>query len=226
MKKEAQESISLIIASNHEIIREGLRTIISQSHDLQVVGSTTTVPETLRLVGELQPSVLLMDPHLPGGDGMRAIHLMRGEWPQVAIVILTTNHHEETMLHALQAGAHGYLELHTSSNTLLHTIRTAARHEIVLQTEHITCLLTRVTPSESTSQTFTIHGNEELGLTAREREVLQHVAHGEMNKEIAARLSISEPTVKSHLANIFFKLGVDSRASAVAVALAKQILPV
>ncbi len=243
MGNAEQRTIRLVIAHEHQVIREGLRSMLIGSHEIELVGSATNVHEAIRLVGELQPDVLLIDPHPHNQNGLQAIELIRGEWPQVAIVAFTIHQHEDHILRALRVGVCAYLTLHTERAILRHAIHTAAKGQTLLQPEHVACLLgSTKAPLTSRDELINMRGKlvsaddkreeiepasdrkEESKLTEREREVLCGVAHGERNKEIAARLGISEPTVKSHLASIYFKLRVDSRASAVAVAIQRGIL--
>ena len=221
MGNHEHKAIRVLIANDQQVIRAGLRVLLSEKTGIDLIDCAVTMPETLRLVGELQPDVLLVEPRMQGQDGLRAIELMRGEWPNVAVVIFTLSHPDAHMLRALRAGVCAYLTFHAEYATLLHAIRAAARGETLLQPAHVACLLTQ-------NKVPILIGDEaeEPVLTERELEVLQRVTYGERNKEIAARLSISEPTVKSHLANIYYKLGVDSRASAVAVAMEHGLLEV
>jgi NarL family two-component system response regulator YdfI len=221
---ERSTTIRVLIANDHPVICAGLRCMLSESSEIELVGCATTMPETIRMVGDWQPGVLLVDPHMQGQDGFRAIEMIRGEWPHVAIVVLTTHKNEELMLRSLRTGAAAYLTPHTDRAGLLHALRTAIRGETLLHLENVASLLTRV--ASSVSKGDTPPGVRDVGpmLTKREHEILQRVASGERNKEIAAHLGISEPTVKSHLVAIYFKLGVDSRASAVAVAMERGLL--
>ena len=131
--------------------------------------------------------------------------------PQIAVVILTTFNEDELMLRGLQAGAKGFLLKDTDRQTLFDAIRAAARGETLLKPESMARLLAQVGRQASPASSA-------FGLTEREREVLAAVAQGERSKEIALRLNITERTVKAHLASIYNKLGVDSRAAAIAVA--------
>src|SRR5438552_77372 len=223
---ERSTHIRVLIANDHPVICQGLRFMLSEASDIELVGCATSVPEMMRMVGDWQPGVLLVDPHMQGQDGFRAIEMIRGEWPHVAIIILTVQRNEEMLLRSLRTGAAAYLTLHTDRGGLLHALRTAIRGEMLLCLENVASLLTRVASSVPNSRDdASLAGREALPtLTRREREILQRVAAGERNKEIAARLGISEPTVKSHLVAIYFKLGVDSRASAVAVAMERGLL--
>jgi NarL family two-component system response regulator YdfI len=223
MRDDEQQTIRLLFANEHPIMLEGMQAIVAGRADIELVDYASSIAAMLRRVGETQPDVLLMDPYMSQQDGLRAIRLIRGEWPRTRIVVFTMHDDDEHMLHALRWGISAYLTLRTERATLLHTIRAAARGETVLPPGCLEHLLARMelTPHEHSPPCDV---SSESKLTGREREVLQRVASGERNKEIAARLGISEPTVKSHLASIYFKLGVDSRASAVAVALERGLL--
>jgi len=200
--------IRVLIADDHLIVREGLRMILETSDDMEVAGEAADGAEAVRLAQALAPDVVLMDLRMPNMDGLAAIERLRLQQPQIAVVILTTYNEDDLMQRGLRAGARGYLLKDTDRDTLFNTIRAAARGETLLKPELVARLLAR---PESKP-----HG--ELELTERERQVLQAVARGERSKEIAARLGITERTVKAHLAGIYNKLGVDSRAAAIAVA--------
>ncbi len=224
---ERSAHIRVLIANDHPVICEGLRFMLSEASEIELIGCATSIPEMMRMVGDWQPGVLLVDPHMQGQeDGFRAIEMIRGEWPHIAIIVLTVQRNEEMLLRSLRTGVAAYLTLHTDRGRLLHALRTAIRGETLLCLENVASLLTRVASSvpNSSGDTSLAHGEERPVLTRREREILQRVAAGERNKEIAARLGISEPTVKSHLVATYFKLGVDSRASAVAVAMERGLL--
>jgi NarL family two-component system response regulator YdfI len=154
-----------------------------------------------------------MDLRMPNMDGLTAIERLRAGQPGIAVVILTTFNEDELMLRGLQAGARGYLLKDTDRATLFDTIRAAARGETLLKPEIMTRVLALTSRPVTAPQS-----NEPVNLTDRELEVLQSVARGERSKEIAVQLGISERTVKAHLASIYSKLGVDSRAAAIAVA--------
>lgn len=219
-----QRTIRLLIANEHQVIRAGLHAMLVGDPEIELVGSAATTQEMIRLVGELEPDVLLLNPHSPNQDGLRAIKLIHGEWSRTAIIAFTVHHHEDHILPALHAGVCAYLTLQTEQSVLCHAIHAAAKGQVLLQPEHMAHLLASTKVSAQDEPAADTGKKEELRLTERERQVLRGVAHGKRNKEIAARLGISEPTVKSHLANIYFKLSVDSRASAVAVAIQRGIL--
>jgi len=212
--------IRVLIADDHLVVREGLRLILGISKEFELVGEAGDGAMAVRLVGELKPDVVLMDLRMPGMDGLEAIERIHTEWPQIAVVILTTYNEDDLMIRGLRAGARGYLLKDTSREALLDAVRAAARGETLLQPDSMARVLSHVGPAPTRSKP-----RDEIGLTEREIEVLTGVARGERNKEIAARLNIAERTVKAYLDNIYNKLGVDSRAAAVSLATQRGILP-
>ena len=210
--------IRVMITDDHLIVREGLRLILETTEGIDIVGEASDGAECLRLVPELKPDVILMDLQMPRMDGITTIGHLRSQHPDIAIVILTTFNEDDLMLRGLEAGARGYLLKDTSRENLLDTIQAAERGETLLKPEILARVLSAKTaPSDSASQT-------DSTLTGRELEVLQAAARGERNKEIAYTLGITERTVKAHLASIYQKFNVDSRAAAVAIAAQKGLL--
>ena len=205
--------IKILIADDHLIIRQGLRLILETESDFELAGEASDGAEALSLCQKFRPDVVLMDLRMPTMDGLTAIEKLRLEHPEIAVVILTTFNEDELMLRGLQAGARGYLLKDTDRTTLFNTIRAAARGETLLKPE----IMARVL-SMATAHTSDAKLSEPINLTERELEVLSAVARGDRSKEIASHLGISERTVKAHLASIYNKLGVDSRAAAIAVA--------
>jgi len=212
--------IRILIADDHLVVREGLRLILGMEEDLRVVGEAEDGQTAVRLAGELQPDVVLMDLRMPGMGGMEAIEQILAQWPAMAIVILTTYNEDELMIRGLGAGARGFLLKDTGREALFNTIRAAARGETLLQPD----VLARVMAHTAQTTDPPTPVVEQENLTDRELQVLTAVAHGDRNKEIALELGISERTVKAHLTNIYNKLGVDSRAAAVSVAMQRGLL--
>ena len=205
--------IKILIADDHLIIRQGLRLILETENDFELVGEASDGNEAINLCRKLKPDVVLMDLRMPNTDGLTAIEKLRAEQPEIAVVILTTFNEDELMFRGLQAGARGYLLKDTDRATLFDTIRAAARGETLLKPEIMARVLSRANRAVTN-----LTSNEPAKLTDRELEVLASVARGNRSKEIAAQLGISERTVKAHLASIYSKLGVDSRAAAIAAA--------
>jgi len=158
-----------------------------------------------------------MDLRMPGMDGLTAIERLHTSHPEMGVVILTTFNEDDLMMRGLRAGAKGYLLKDTNREMLFSTLRAAARGETLLNQGVMDRVLAQVDQADSPVEAAST-------LTAREQEVLAAVARGERSKEIAALLGISERTVKAHLASIYSKLGVDSRAGAIAVAAQRGLL--
>lgn len=213
--------IRILIADDHLVVREGLQLILGMEEDLEVVGEAENGQTAVRLAAELQPDVVLMDLRMPGMDGLEAIEQILAQWPDMAIVILTTYNEDDLMIRGLQAGARGFLLKDTGRETLFHTIRAAARGETLLQPEVMLRVLART--GQMAEADAPPPAEQDL-LTDRELQVLTAVARGDRSKEIALQLGITERTVKAHLTNIYNKLGVDSRAAAVSVAMQRGLL--
>ncbi len=213
--------IRVMITDDHLIVREGLRLILETADDIEVVGEAVDGAECFELVSKLNPQVILMDLQMPRMDGITAIAHLRKDFPEIAIVILTTYNEDDLMIRGLQSGARGYLLKDSSRESLLDAIHAAAKGETLLKPE----ILARVlAPQTAPKPAATAQTDSTLTLTGRELEVLQLAAKGERNKEMAYKLGITERTVKAHLQSIYQKFGVDSRAAAVAVAAGKGLL--
>jgi NarL family two-component system response regulator YdfI len=205
------DPIRILIVDDHAIVREGLRLILETVQDFVVIGEASDGSEAIDLAAELSPDVVLMDLRMPKMDGITAIHHLGKDQPGIAVIILTTYNEDEMMYKGLQAGARGYLLKDTGKEPLFNTIRAAARGETLLSPE----IMERVLSQKATEADKSAGG---MALTEREGEVLEAVAEGQTSKEIAYHLGITERTVKAHLTSIYNKLGVDSRAAAIAEA--------
>jgi NarL family two-component system response regulator YdfI len=207
--------IRVLIADDHEVVRDGLRLILETEEDFLVVGEAGDGEKAVQLTEELQPDVILMDLRMPGMDGLQAIEQIHSSWPKIAVVILTTYNEDNLMVRGLRAGARGYLLKDTNRQTLFDSLRAAARGEALFLPEVIARVLNQPSAAKR---------SEDSVLTERELEVLKAAARGERSKEIALHLGIAERTVKAHLDSIYNKLGVDSRAAAVATAIERGLL--
>jgi NarL family two-component system response regulator YdfI len=222
MSAEPQD-IRVVVVDDHLVVREGLRMMLELAGEgFVLVGDAADGAAALRVVEELHPDVVLMDLRMPGLDGLEAIVHIRRTWPQIAVVILTTYNEDDLMLRGLRAGACGFLLKDTNRETLFHAIRAAARGEMLLQPELMVRVLALT--AQAAEKQSPLETRESAELTEREKEILRAVARGERSKEIAVHLGISIRTVGAHLASIYSKLGVDSRASAVALALQRGLL--
>jgi NarL family two-component system response regulator YdfI len=216
--------IRILVADDHRIVREGLRLILESQEEFQLVGEAADGAEAVRLAAELGPDVILMDLRMPGMDGISAIQAIRARDPQAAIVILTTYNEDDLMIRGLRAGARGFLLKDTDRETLFRAIRASVRGETLLQPDVLARVLAQADGGAEKTAKQSSSGSMEDGagtLSDREMEVLHAVAAGRRSKEIAVRMGITERTVKAHLASIYNKLGVDSRAAAIAVAAKK-----
>jgi len=213
-----QTKVRVAIADDHFVVREGLRLILEISGRFEIVGEAANGEEALQLAEQHHPDIFLMDLRMPGMDGIEAIERIKGQWPDIAIVILTTYNEDELMVRGLAAGAQGYLLKDTNRDALFNTIEAALRSETLLSPQIMERLLAYNAPRSKTEP------KSNVALTERELEVLEYVARGESNKIIAHRLDITERTVKAHLDNIFGKFGVNSRTAAVTMALQQGIL--
>ena len=208
------QPIRVLITDDHAIVREGLTLILETAVHIEVVAEAANGAEALQLVAQHLPDVVLMDLRMPGMDGLTAIEHLQRDYPETAVVILTTYNEDDLILRGLQAGAKGFLLKDTSRETLLDTIQAAAKGESLLGAEVMSRLLAHTKAGRQTAVTPS-------PLTARELQALRAVAAGETNKGVALQLGITERTVKSHLTSVYNKLGVDSRAAAIAIATQK-----
>jgi len=204
--------IHLVIADDHLVVRDGLRGMLESQPDFEVVGEASNGEEAVHLTSSLKPEVVLMDLRMPVMDGVTAIRQIKDNQPGVQVLVLTTYDSDADILPAIEAGATGYLLKDTSREDLYSAIRATAGGDSVLAPGVAARLIGRMrAPAEEQ-------------LSSRELEVLQLVAEGNSNSEIASRLHISQATVKSHLVHIFGKLGVSDRTAAVTVALQRGIM--
>jgi DNA-binding NarL/FixJ family response regulator len=198
--------IRLLIADDHPVVRDGLSGMFAADPDFEVAGEAADGSQALRLAEAVKPDVILMDLRMPGMDGVTAIGELARRGNPARVLVLTTYDTDSYVLPAIEAGATGYLLKDAPRDELLRAVRAAAAGQSVLA------------PSVANRLMCKVRAPEPELLSQRELEVLELVAAGNTNREAAARLFISEATVKTHLLHIYAKLGVTDRAAAVAAA--------
>ena len=171
------EKIRVVIADDHPIVRTGLRLMLGMEEGIELVGEAADGGAAIHLISSLQPDVVLMDLRMPVMDGLEAIERIRAQWPQIAIIVLTTYDEDDLMLRSLQAGVRGYLLKESSLETVLQAIESAARGDMLLQPEMMKRILDHATRRRSPASPT--QENSDFHLTAREREVLAGIASGE-----------------------------------------------
>ena len=200
------KQIKILVVDDHPFLREGIAVAVNGQHDMILIGEATTGPEALESYRRLRPDVVLMDLNLPGMGGIDAMKAIRSEFPAARIVVLTAYRGDVQALKAFRAGAVGYLLKNMLRKELLDTIRVVFSGR-------------KRMPDEIAYELGKHSLDDEL--TERELEVLRKVAKGTANKLIASELQLAEPTVKSHLKNIFQKLGANDRTHAVTIAISR-----
>ena len=197
------DSIRIMVAEDHEIVRDGICAIVNQQEDLAVIAQAENGEQAVQLYRQHLPDVVLTDLRMPVMEGVEEIKQIVADFPRAKIIILTTYDTDEDIYRGLQAGAKGYLLKDTSSQELATAIRTVHQGQKYIPHQVVSRLAERISNTE---------------LTKREIDVLKLLTKGNSNQEIAAILKITEGTVKFHVNNIFGKLGVSDRTQAVITA--------
>ena len=213
----------ILIADDHELFREGVASLINAHADLEVVGQAGDGLEALRLACDLRPDLIILDIKMPVCDGLEATRLIRARLPEARLLILTVHDEDEKLFDALQAGANGYLLKSIHAPDFLQAVQEALAGEAVLSPKLATRLLTEF--NRLTARVSAAAPVNAADLTARERDVLNLIAAGATDKEIAARLSLSLHTVKTHVRNILSKLHAINRRQAARLAASTQVFP-
>lgn len=202
--------ITCLIVDDHEVVREGLRLALSRAGNIRVVGEAADGETAIALTERRLPDVVLMDIRMPGMGGLEAAKQIVERVPSAKVLIFTAYSERALLSRGLESGAKGYVLKEASQETLLRAIERVAGGERYVDPALMPAMLTG-------------HGRDEL-LTAREREILQLLADGMSNSDVAAKLVISPETVKSHVRHILTKLEADTRTHAVAIALREAII--
>jgi DNA-binding NarL/FixJ family response regulator len=212
-------SVRIVVADDHQVVRSGFAALLDSQSDFSVVGTASDGAEAVRLGRELRPDVVLMDVRMPGTDGIEATRQLAGEADPPRIIILTTFDLDEYVYDALRAGASGFLLKDVTAERLFDAVRVVAAGEALLApavTRRLISEFARLQPQTSGQAGPPAAGLDEL--TPRETEVLRLIAEGLSNPEIAARLVVTEETVKTHVSRVLHKLGLRHRTQAVVLA--------
>ncbi|OLB76475.1 MAG: DNA-binding response regulator [Actinobacteria bacterium 13_2_20CM_2_71_6] len=204
--------LRIVLADDHPVVRAGLRALLAAQEDLRVVGEAADGAEAVRLAEQYAPDIVLMDLQMGDGiDGVEATRRILALPEPPRVIVLTTYDSDADILRAVEAGAAGYLLKESRPEELFHALRTAAAGETVLSPPVATRLMSRFR-------------SPQVALSQREIEILELLAAGASNREISRKLFISEATVKTHLAHVYDKLGVDSRTAAIHAAVQRRLI--
>lgn len=201
--------IRVLVVDDHPLLREGIAAVLAGQPDMELVGEACDGAEAIDRHAALRPDVTLMDLQMPGTDGIQAIRAIRKAVPDARIAILTTYRGDVRALHAIEAGAQGYLLKSALRKELIEAIRALAAGR-------------RYFPAEIATELANHIGKDVL--TPREIQVLQHLAAGLANKQVASELGVSEDTVKGHVSSVMEKLGASNRTHAVALGIERGII--
>ena len=213
--------IKVLLVDDQTLIRQGIRLLLEMEPDIQVVGQAADGRAAVEQVEILHPDVVLMDVRMPEMDGVAATRALSARHPEVKVIILTTFEDDETVFEGLKAGARGYLLKDISSEEMAQAVRKVAAGEALIQsrlTRKVLAEFSRLataTYRQATPKTAAVAEVLPVPLTERELQVLQALAHGLSNREIADSLVITEGTVKNHVSSLIDKLGVRDRTQAV-----------
>ncbi|MBM6769828.1 MULTISPECIES: response regulator [Bacillus cereus group] len=213
--------IKVLLVDDHTVVLKGLAFFLSTQEDLELVGEANNGKEALVKVGETNPDVILMDLYMPEMDGVEATAYIKKEYPNVKVIVLTSFSDQAHVLPALRAGASGYILKDVEPDQLVEAIRSAYKGNIQLHPDIANALLSQTLPVEEKEEESSIQVDV---LTVRENEVLQLLAKGMSNKEIASVLVITEKTVKAHVSSILSKLNLSDRTQAALYAVKNGIV--
>lgn len=211
-------TIRLLLVDDHQVVRLGLRTLLSAESDLQVVGEANSTAEALVQVESLRPEVVLMDVRLPDQSGITACQRIRQRWPAVQVLMLTSFADEDLVLAAIKAGAAGYVLKQVGTDELVKAVRAVAQGDAVLDPAVTRKLLAHVRRTGHEAQAAAFRD-----LSERELQVLAQVAEGKTNAEIGAVLMLGEKTVRNHVSTILAKLGCTNRIEAATYAVRNHL---
>ena len=209
--------ISLMLVDDHPLFRQGLRRVLEAEKDMEVIIEVADGDEALHIAKQLSPAVVIMDINLPGMNGLQVTRELKTVMPEIAVIMLTAYHDDEQIFHAVRAGAAAYFPKDVTPRRLVEAIRQVVQGNYVIDDE----VLGKPEVASWLLQQFDqvayvdgIPNDMFTPLSPREMEILQHIARGRSNKEVAYELGISRQTVKNHMTSILRKLAVNDRTQA------------
>jgi DNA-binding NarL/FixJ family response regulator len=208
---------SLMLVDDHPLFRQGLRRVLEAEEDLEVIMEVADGEEALRLAKQLTPDVVIMDINLPHMNGLQVTRELKHAAPEVAVIMLTAYHDDEQIFHSVRAGAAAYFPKDVTPRRLVEAIRQVSRGNYVIDDEVLNKPEVAIWLLQQFDKVAYVDGlpNEMFApLSPREMEILQHIAKGQSNKEVAYELGISRQTVKNHMTSILRKLAVNDRTQA------------
>jgi DNA-binding NarL/FixJ family response regulator len=210
--------VRVFLLDDHEVVRRGVRDLLDDEPDIDVVGEAATVEQALVRVPALRPHVAVLDVRLPDGDGVTVCRELRSAMPGLACLMLTSFDDEEALLDSIMAGASGYVLKQIQGSDLVTAVRTVARGQSLLDPSATTRLMARLRGAEQPPD----EPDPLPDITAREREILALIGEGLTNRQIGQRLYLAEKTVKNHISRLLAKLGVERRVQAAVIATQAQ----
>jgi DNA-binding NarL/FixJ family response regulator len=209
--------IKLVLADDHTLVRQGLRQYLEMDGDIEVVGEASSGQEVLEQMESKHPDVVVLDLRMPGMDGLEVARRIQDDFPEVGVMMLSAYDYRQFVVEAVRAGARGYVLKSMDADQLVQAVHLVATGNMVFDPQVVVALAEELSRAKEREQKGDV-------LTSREIEVLQLLAFGHSNKDIADRMDISAETVKTHLEHIFRKLGTSDRTAAVAEALRRRVI--
>jgi len=203
--------MKVVLVDDHEVVRQGLKTLVDAQDDLEVVGEAGDVDNAVRQVGYHSPDVVVMDVRLPDGTGVEACREIRSRWPEVKVLMLTSYADEEALVSSIMAGASGYVLKRIDSADLVDAVRRVGNGESLLDPNLTDRLFARIRGDEPDDPLL-------ARLSPQERKILDLIAEGKTNRQIAKELFLAEKTVKNYVSNLLSKLEMSRRSEAAAYA--------
>ncbi|MFF9396174.1 response regulator [Streptomyces griseoluteus] len=210
----AGNPIRVFLMDDHEVVRRGVRDLLNDEPDIEVIGEAGTAEQALVRVLALRPQVAVLDVRLPDGDGVTVCRELRSRMPELACLMLTSFDDEEALLDSIMAGASGYVLKQIQGSDLVSAVRAVAAGQSLLDASATTRLMARLRGGRQEEQ----QPDGLQGLTEREREILALIGEGLTNRQIGQRLYLAEKTVKNHISRLLAKLGVERRIQAAVIA--------